>query len=76
MNGDTLVTTVYSAIFPEGVMVGTVKNSELKPGDNFYKITVSLSANFGNLSHVYIVDNLYKNEQKMLETNTISKDDN
>jgi len=74
--GDTLVTTVYSAIFPEGVMVGTVKNSELKPGDNFYRITVSLSTNFGNLSHVYIVDNLYKNEQQMLETNTISKDDN
>ncbi len=74
--GDTLVTTVYSAIFPEGVMVGVVKNSELKTGDNFYKITVSLSTNFNNLSHVYIVDNLMKNEQQELESNTVSKDDN
>ncbi|MDQ3050072.1 MAG: rod shape-determining protein MreC [Bacteroidota bacterium] len=74
--GDTLVTTVYSAIFPEGVMVGVVKNSELKPGDNFYKITVKLSTNFSNLSHVYIVDNLLKQEQKKLESNTVSKDDN
>lgn len=74
--GDTLVTTVYSAIFPEGVMVGVVKDSELKPGDNFYKITVELSTNFSNLSHVYIVDNLLKQEQKMLESNTVSKDDN
>lgn len=74
--GDTLITTVYSSIFPEGVMVGTIKEYELKPGDNFYKITVSLSTNFANLSHVYIVDNLFKNEQRDLETNTISKDDN
>jgi rod shape-determining protein MreC len=74
--GDTLVTTVYSAIFPEGVMVGVVKNSELKTGDNFYKITVTLSTNFNNLSHVYIVDNLLKNEQQELESNTVSKDDN
>ncbi len=74
--GDTLVTTVYSAIFPEGVLVGVVKKSELKAGDNFYKITVSLSTNFGNLSHVYIVDNLLKQEQRTLESNTVSKDDN
>jgi rod shape-determining protein MreC len=74
--GDTLVTTVYSAIFPEGVMVGVVKKSELKAGDNFYKITVSLSTNFNNLSHVYIVDNLFKQEQRLLESNTVSKDDN
>ena len=74
--GDTLITTVYSSIFPEGVMVGVVKSSELKPGDNFYKITVTLSTNFGNLSHVYIVDNLLKNEQRQIELNTVSKDDN
>ena len=76
VKGDTLITTVYSSIFPEGVMVGTVKDFELKPGDNFYKITVTLSTNFANLSHVYIVDNLFKNEQRNLETNTVSKDDN
>jgi rod shape-determining protein MreC len=74
--GDTLVTTVYSSIFPEGVLVGVVKSSDLKAGDNFYKITVTLSTNFGNLSHVYIVDNLLKGEQQTLESNTVSKDDN
>jgi len=74
--GDTLVTTVYSAIFPEGILVGTVKHSEIKAGDNFYKITVSLSTNFSNLSHVYIVDNLLKAEQQELESNTVSQDDN
>ncbi len=74
--GDTLVTTVYSTIFPEGIMVGVVKDSELKAGDNFYKINVRLSTNFANLSHVYIVDNLFKREQLQLEANTLKKDDN
>jgi rod shape-determining protein MreC len=74
--GDTLVTTVYSSIFPEGIMVGVVKSWELKPGDNFYKINVKLSTNFANLSHVYIVDNLMKREQLELENKTLSKDDN
>lgn len=74
--GDTLITTVYSAIFPEGVLVGVVKGFDLQPGDNFYKIHVRLSTNFANLSHVYIVDNLLKNEQWELESTTNSKDDN
>lgn len=75
-NGDSLVTTVYSTIFPEGVMVGIVSGSELKPGDNFYAIKVRLSTNFANLSHVYIVDNLLKSEQLGLEAQTLSTDDN
>lgn len=74
--GDTLLTTVYSSIFPEGVMVGVVKDFELRPGDNFYHINVKLSTNFANLSHVYIVDNLLKKEQWELEGNTLLKDDN
>ena len=74
--GDTLLTTVYSSIFPEGVMVGVVKDFELRPGDNFYHINVKLSTNFANLSHVYIVDNLLKKEQWELEGNTLMKDDN
>lgn len=74
--GDSLVTTTYSAIFPEGVPVGVVKSSEIRKGDNFYRITVSLSTNFSNLSHVYVIDNLLKQEQSALEELTLSKDDN
>lgn len=56
--------------------MGVVKGFDLKPGDNFYKIDVKLSTNFANLSHVYIIDNLLKNEQWEIEKNTQSKDDN
>jgi rod shape-determining protein MreC len=72
--GDSLVTTVYSLVFPEGIMVGTVRDWSVKPGDNFYTINVQLSTGLANLSHVYIVDNLMKREQQELEQITRSKD--
>ncbi len=75
-DGDTLVTTSYSTVYPEGVMIGTVDKSELDAGGNFYNITVHLSTQFGNLSHVYIVNNLHKLEQKELESRTSQSDDN
>ncbi len=66
--GDTIVTSSFSAIFPDGIMIGVIQNFELKPGDVFYTIEVKLSANFGNLTHVYVVENLLKAEQKKLES--------
>lgn len=74
--GDTIVSTVYSSVFPEGIMIGTVNDWEIKPGDNFYKINIKLSTNFYNLSHVYIVNNLHKQEQQELENSTSSNNDN
>ena len=68
--GDTLVTTTYSSIFPEGILVGTVKDFTVKPGDSFYTITVLLSSDFSSLSFVYAVGNLLKKEQVELELNS------
>lgn len=65
--GDTLVTTTYSPYYPEGVMIGTVTGSSIKPGSNSYTINVRLSTNFNTISHVYIVNNLLKQERKLLE---------
>ena len=65
--GDTVVTSSYSPIYPEGVTLGTIAHFELKPGQNFHNITINLSTTFENLTYVYIVSNLYKNEQTKLE---------
>lgn len=65
--GDTIVTTAYSAVFPPGVLIGTVSEFEVKPGDYFYTIYVKLSVSFGSLTHVYIVNNKFKAEQRQLE---------
>lgn len=65
--GDTLLTSGYSSIFPEDVMVATVLEYSLPPGSNFYDINVALSANFETLRYVYVVKYLFKDEQQKLE---------
>ncbi|OQB61707.1 MAG: Cell shape-determining protein MreC precursor [Bacteroidetes bacterium ADurb.Bin141] len=67
--GDTLVTTAYSAYYPEGIMVGTVKEFYLDPGSNSYQIILNLSVGFNDVSYVYVVNNLLKAERKKLEDN-------
>jgi rod shape-determining protein MreC len=64
--GDTIETTGYSAIFPEGVMVGTVSDFE-KSGSDFYKITVALVTDFKKLHFVDIIGNIKKTELLELE---------
>ncbi|MEI6047534.1 MAG: rod shape-determining protein MreC [Bacteroidota bacterium] len=64
--GDTIETTGYSAIFPEGVLVGTVSDFE-KMGGDFYKITVLLATDFRKLHFVDIIGNMKKTEQLELE---------
>jgi rod shape-determining protein MreC len=64
--GDTIETTGYSAIFPEGVMVGTVSDYE-KYGGDFYKISVLLTTDFKRLHFVDVIGNMKKTEQLELE---------
>lgn len=64
--GDTIETTGYSAIFPEGVMVGTISEFE-KPGGDFYNIKVQLSTDFRKLRYVDIIGNIRKQEQTDLQ---------
>ena len=66
--GDTLVTSGYSELFPENVMVGVVKHFNAEPEENFLDIDVSLSTNMNNLSYVYVVTNLKRNELKILDS--------
>jgi rod shape-determining protein MreC len=72
--GDTVVTTSYSAVFPENILIGTVASADIKPGENFYNIKIKLSTNFSNLTYVYVVDNVLKSEQRKLEEATVNND--
>lgn len=66
--GDTIVTSGYSAIFPEGLMLGTVSDYSLQGGSNFYKITVDLSVDFKNLVYVDVIQNKTRDEILKLES--------
>lgn len=65
--GDTIVTSGFSTMFPEGRMIGTVSKAKVIDGSNFYEIKVRLSCDMNNLSHVFVVNNLLKEEQDILE---------
>lgn len=66
--GDTVITRASSGIFPEGIMLGYIEETELPPGENFFNIKLRLSTGFNRLTHVYIVRNILKEEQQKLET--------
>ncbi|PQJ80512.1 rod shape-determining protein MreC [Polaribacter porphyrae] len=64
--GDTIETDGKSAIFPEGILIGTI--SEINKGntaDN--KVNVTLFNDMSNLGYVYVIKNFHKEEIKALE---------
>ena len=67
--GDTVVTDGKSAIFPKGVMIGTIAGYEVDSKTGFWDISVELSEKMGTISKVYVVKNLKKAEvQKIQDT--------
>ena len=65
--GEAVVTSGYSTIFPEGILVGIVEEIELGEGDGFYHIIVKLSVDFKNLAYVEVVEKMTGDQQKNLE---------
>lgn len=65
--GDTIVTSGFSNIFPQGIIVGVVEDSEPQSDDNFLKLKVKLMSNFGNLQNVLIIKNSPRDEILKLE---------
>jgi rod shape-determining protein MreC len=68
--GDTVITSGYSLLFPEGIMIGIIEGFDAKGGNDFYQVNVALSTDFSNIRHVYIVNNLKKEELQQLESET------
>ena len=64
--GDTIVTSGYSAIFPEGIKVGTIAEFEVREG-NFYTISVDIAVDYKNLLYVNVIRNLLQEDQRELE---------
>lgn len=61
--GDTIVTSGFSLMFPRDIMIGTVEEYFISPGDHFYTVKLHFSVDFNSLSHVYVVKNLMREEQ-------------
>ncbi|NGX83617.1 MULTISPECIES: rod shape-determining protein MreC [Aequorivita] len=55
--GDTIITGGRSTIFPEGVLIGTVKDFHLDNDDNYYYVNIDLFNDMTSLEHVFLIKN-------------------
>ena len=67
VKGDTVVTSGYNAVFPEGVFIGTVDSFVKEPDKNFWTVRVRLGINFTNLAYVYVVTSRPRAERDTVE---------
>ena len=62
--GDTIVTSGLTDVFPEGLIVGVVSETELGAGDNYHQTVVELSTDYKALKYVQVLRN---NNTKMTD---------
>lgn len=66
VKGDSVVTSGYNAVFPEGIMVGLIEDIQLTD-ELFYDLRVKLSQDFRKLAYVEVVKNSLRNELDSLQ---------
>jgi len=57
IQGDTIITSGRSAIFPKGIPIGTIQDFKLDAAEDFYEINIALFNDMTNIEHVYIIEN-------------------
>ena len=65
--GDTIETSGYNYVFPEGVIVGVVDAIELRNESPFYDVKATLSVDITSLEYTHVVINPNKDEIDSLE---------
>ena len=73
--GDTVLTSKYTYNFPPDKMIGTVAGIGSDPSSGFYLLKVRTAVNFANIQQVFVVENLQREEQLQLKTDTEKKID-
>ncbi len=68
--GDKVVTSGFSAFFPEGLPVGKIINYNKNKATGFYDIEVELANDFNKTYFVYVVNNKHFEERKSIESIT------
>jgi rod shape-determining protein MreC len=68
--GDTVVTSGFGGVFPEGFLIGIIEDSRLK-GGNYFEIRIKLSSDFRKLSYLHVIKNDGKPEIDSLENTVV-----
>ncbi len=69
--GDTVVTSGFNTIFPEGYQAGTIADFNISDDATFYNVKVKLATDFYSLKYVYVVKNMEAAEKDSLEQVTM-----
>ncbi len=69
--GDSVITSGYNSIFPEGIMLGTIATINLEDNDVFYEAKIDLSVDFSSVSYVFVIENILIQEQDSLQLEAI-----
>jgi rod shape-determining protein MreC len=64
--GDTLVTSGNSMIFPQGIIIGTIVEQLESENKGLGNASLKFATDFNSLKNVYLIKNLMKDEQEKL----------
>ncbi len=67
VEGDTVITNGYGQLFPPGIVIGTVEESDVDPGKNFWTINILLREDLAKIRNVYVVKHLMEEEHEALD---------
>jgi len=72
--GDTIVTRGGSGMFPIGIPVGVVDDLISKDGKQTWDVNIKLTVNFNSVYTVYVVRNVFQEEQHKLENRILTNE--
>lgn len=65
--GDTIITSGYSAIFPEGMMIGVIDKAQISENARFWNINLVPAVDFSKLNYVTVAAYANLDEYKTIE---------
>ncbi|MBV6648051.1 MAG: rod shape-determining protein MreC [Cyclobacteriaceae bacterium] len=65
--GDTVETSGFNAVFPAGLVIGTLDDVDLPEESPFYSASISLATDFTSFDFVYVIRNKQRSERDSLE---------
>ena len=71
--GDSILTSRYTYNFPPSHLIGTVAQIATDQATGFYLLKVKTAVNFSTLQQVFVVENLQRDEQQKLMSDTEKK---
>ncbi len=73
--GDTILTSGNSLIFPEDIIIGTIESHEVDNSKKLSTATLRYITDFNSIKHLFVIENLMKQEQDSLLSNVIGNDE-